>query len=121
MAGSFPAALTCEGRIKGNRQKAALRHTLRVKSGALLLDRAKGAADRDCRKSAFRVFRHIHVSRKRDPVTVYKSHLAVIHLPALRKRLIPSLRQFQFFLFDHDSCLPFVISLQMFFSVCRIT
>ena len=112
------AALAGEGRVKGNRQKATLCHGLRVKAGALLLDCAEGAANGDRRKSALRVFRRIHVSRQRDPITIDKAYLAVVHFFALREGFVPLLRQLQIIDFHHNARSPSLICARS--GACRL-
>ena len=73
------AALSGIGRVEGKREKAQLRHLLRIKAGRLLLHRAKRTADGDSGQLAFRVLRHVHISRQRDAISVMEGHLAVPH------------------------------------------
>ena len=91
------AALTGIGRVEGNREKAQLRHFLRIKAGRLLLHRAKRTADGDGRQLAFHILRHVDVGRQRDAVSVVEGRLAVLNLVAFGKHLVPFLRQMQLF------------------------
>ena len=97
------AALTGERGIKGQSQETALGHGLGVEAGALLLDRAKGAADRDSGQPALRRFRHVQVARQGDAVAVYEAHLAVLDRFTFREGLVPDLGQIQIFHFHHGS------------------
>ena len=85
------AAFAGIGRVKGNRQKANLRHFLRVQTGGLLLYRTERTADGNGGQLALCVLRRIHIRRQCDAVAVVKGHLFVVYLVAFRKHLIPFL------------------------------
>ena len=72
------AAFACKGRIECDREKTAFRHGLGIQSGALFLDRAKGAGYGDGREPAFHVFRDVHVGCQCDTIAIHKGHLGVI-------------------------------------------
>ena len=108
------AALTSKGGIEGNRQKTPFRHRLGIQAGALLLHRAKGAAHGDGGQFSLCFFGQIHIRRQGDAITVYKSHLAMIHFFALGESLVPFLRQYQLFCLHHDLFLPFTLFLSPF-------
>ena len=120
------AALTCEGRVKRDCQEASLRQRLGVQSRALFLDRSERTAYRNCGELSLSFLRHVHISCKGDSVTVYKCDLAVLHLIALRERLVPLCYQVQFFFFKHAAFPPlcqqngFPLLFLISFSVCLI-
>ena len=87
-----PAALSRKGGVKGNGQKAALRQLLRIKSRALFLDGAKGAANGNCRKGALLPLGGIQVGRQRDAVAVVEGDFSVLHPVAFWENLIPFVR-----------------------------
>ena len=83
------AAFTRIGRIKGNRQEAALRHGLRVEARGLLLHGAERTAHGYCRELAFGILRLIEIRGERDAVAVFEGDFAVLDLVALSEGLVP--------------------------------
>ena len=97
------AALAGEGRVEGQRQKAALRHRLRVQAGGLLLHRAERAAHRDSGKPAGVLRRLVHIRRQRDAEADAEGHIAVLHFAAFGKGLVPFFGQNKLFVHNISS------------------
>ena len=93
----LPAAFARKRRVEGYGEEAALRQSLGVQTRSLFLDGSERAADGDGRQFASGVFGFVHVGCQRDAVTVVERDLDVFHLVAQRERLVPFLRQIQFF------------------------
>jgi hypothetical protein len=85
------AALSGKGGVKGDGQKAPLRHLLGVEPGRLFLDGAEGAADCQGGQFAGRMQRGVQVGGQGDAVPVMESDFLVLNLAALREDLVPFL------------------------------
>ena len=95
------AALTGEGGVEGDGEKATLRQGLGIETGALLLHCSKGAADSHSRQPALGALRRVLVRRQGEAVAVDKGDLSVVHTVALGEGLVPLLGQMKFGGFQH--------------------
>ena len=89
------AAFAGPGGIKGERDKTARRHFLRVEPGTLFLNGAERPRNRDRGElnSRFHAFRGVEVSREREAVAILEGDLLMVHIGVLRKDLVPAGRE----------------------------
>jgi hypothetical protein len=81
--------LSSVGRVKRQRNEAALGHGLRVQAGGLFLHGTERAADGQRRELATGVLRLVQVASQGDAVAVLEGDLLMLNFVALGKHLVP--------------------------------
>ena len=98
VAGTF----SCKRRIKSDSQKSSFCQFLCIKSGTLLLHRAKRATDRNSRKLARILHRFIKIRSQSNTEMVSKCYFSMIYFITELKNLVPFFREFNRFNFYAD-------------------